>query len=205
VTVDNLTAWTEADPESRRTVTASKVAVYRQLRGDSGGRVYTDIGAGRINGFSIDLEYTPKENSMGSGVIGSFFCICNELGDSDDFVEDYILFNHYDENDYPVIIIVGDASYDKSIYLSNDTTYYLTVSRTKNGTTAYCYIYSDSDRNTLIDTLSATVPSNATYRYLSISNDIDLGTYIDRYGTYDVENVDIGDLRATNIVTSLMW
>lgn len=202
---EDLTTWTEADPNSRRTVTSSKVVVYRALRGDSGGRIYHDVGNGKINSFDIDFEYTPKENSLITGSVNAFFCICNELGDILDFVEDSVQLRHYNFNSHARIHLTDGANEDYSTDLSNDTKYYLTVSRAENGTTIYCYVYSDSDRNNLVDTVSLPVSSDVTYRYLSISNDIDYETSESYYGSYDVENVDIGDLDTVNMVASLMW
>ncbi len=79
---------------------------------------------------------------------------------------------------------------DTSTSLTTQTTYYCTVERTAD-TTVECRIYSDLGRTTLVDTLSVSVTSGRTWRYLVACN-----SYNDNEAdaiSFDVENLRAGD------------
>lgn len=68
---------------------------------------------------------------------------------------------------------------DQSSELSTDTNYYLTINRNESEGTygkLYCYIYSDSIRSTLVDTLTVTLTEKQDFRYLFGSTSYDSAT-----------------------------
>jgi len=165
---EDFTTYTEVDPDGVVTVTATKVEVTAMLRGTNS-YVYDDKGAGH---FSGDFEHLLEGYMSSSSVNYSRWGI---WGLSDLTNYEYDNSNGQEVGDFVSLLIKtggyfvidigqdGYATYDRSVTLNKDTVYYLKIKRV--GTTFYCYIYSDSARTTLVDTLSCSVTVRS-YQYI---------------------------------------
>jgi len=141
--------------------------------------------------FRHDFEVTHQSGTTGRAAV---WALSNDLDD---------VKNWDDDDDEAVsVTLVGAASptlvltdhesgaSDTSTALTTQTTYYCTVERTAD-TTVECRIYSDLGRTTLVDTLSVSVTSGRTWRYLVACN-----SYNDNEAdaiSFDVENLRAGD------------
>ncbi len=145
----------------------------------------------RIRLARHDFEVTHQAGTTGRAAV---WALSNDLDD---------VKNWDDDDDEAVsVTLVGAASptlvltdhetgaSDTSTSLTTQTTYYCTVERTAD-TTVECRIYSDLGRTTLVDTLSVSVTSGRTWRYLVACN-----SYNDNEAdaiSFDVENLRAGD------------
>jgi hypothetical protein len=174
---ENYTTYTEVDPNSHLSETSSRVTLTT-LRRDETAYVYKDKGAGYYNGsYQIDFLFNVASPSgapisylikLANG-IGSDNQVCGAGGNCNGA---YIYYSgtqwlwtaaeHY-----------GGTGYAGTSYVINaSTTYYCSLVRNMAvGTygTLYLYTYSDSDRQTLLNTqtltLHGTTNTQFQYRY----------------------------------------
>lgn len=173
----DFTTFTEVDPGTKIAVTSTKIDVTTMLDSDDA-RVYKDMGAGHFSGDYEHLITVYCNSSTVTGLANLVWAVSNTttgeiagsgVGNDANWLRMYeetastaSLF--FQEND-------GGSTYtDTNTSLSLNTPYYLKVKRDEAvGTygTLYCYIYSDSGRTTLVDTLTVTIhTSKKDYQYI---------------------------------------
>ncbi len=171
---ENYTTYTEVDPNSRITITSATRIDYAGIQRDEGAYVYTDKGANYYSGdfeIQVDIHLTSGDtNSV------TFALMLANLIDDAFYIQqnDDLLGVQINRGASGTTIILresvnGTTQTDTNSALTLDTTYYLTVARDESvGTygTLYCYIYSDSDRTSLVDTLILTLTAANDFRYL---------------------------------------
>ncbi|MGB6873341.1 MAG: hypothetical protein WBE46_04275 [Dehalococcoidia bacterium] len=175
---ENLTTYTEVDPNSRIGVTAARSAVTGLTRNEDA-YLYKDKGAGRFSGdfeHLIDCRVDSGNNVgllypwalanliddvAGIGASGDLLG-CNLYVVSptrvDIYLHEWIAGVHY-----------GSAGYQGA----PATTYYLKIKRDESvGTygTLYCYIYSNAARTNLLATLSLALHEKEDFRYIYATN-----------------------------------
>jgi len=162
---EDLTAYTETDPSGYLTVTSSKVTITAIPREDTGTYLYSDMGAGNINGISIDFEGYRDSSSHNSGTIN--LGVGNDGENAFNSWTDGVVIWWSDSQIKMLAQSVGGVD-DSSALLSNDTLYYFTLSRAADSSDWYLYIYSDAARTSLVDTLNATMGGSAsnTFEYV---------------------------------------
>lgn len=174
--VEDFTTYTEVDPGTRIAVTATKVSVTA-LDDAEDARVYSDKGASHFNGNYEQLITVFVNSSTVNGLANLVWGVSNTTGDEvTAFGANGNWVRMYDENGTNGSLTLremdGGAAYDDGtgLTLSLNTPYYLKCKRDEAvGTygTVYVYIYSDSGRTTLVDTLSIAVHSSTKdYRYV---------------------------------------
>jgi len=181
---EDFTTYTEVDPNSHITKTASKIT-WAGLSAVEDAYVYKDYGA---NYFSGDFTHliTVKLTAATEDGRAYFWALTNAVDDMkgiDDAGGSYLaVFFIKEPVNYTIYIEEcnsGSISQDSSI-ISLNTPYYLKIVRDESvGTygTLYCYIYSDEARTTLLDTISQTLKtSKKDYRYLFATNTRNSGT-----------------------------
>lgn len=180
--VQDFTTYTEVDPSSRLTVTSSKVAWASQNANDSAGYVYKDMGAAH---FAGDFEHLLEVQLTSAGTFAIFapvWMMANNINNMTGLRtanQDFLGVRFYWDNNgsnYQLQIIERDGASEYTDdtsgvgNLSAATTYYLKIKRDESvGThgTFYCYIYTDSGRTSLFDTLSIALhTSKKDYRYI---------------------------------------
>lgn len=174
---ENFTTYTETDPGGKITVTSSKVDVATLLDSEVS-RVYKDAG---VNHFAGDYEhlvtvYCSSATVTGlSNVVWAVANVSNGDVALNGFGNDANWLRMYEETGSTASLYLqendGGSSYtDTNTSLSLSTPYYLKIKRDESiGTygTLYCYIYSDSGRTSLVDTLSITLhTSKKDYQYV---------------------------------------
>lgn len=213
MSLQNYTTYTETDPNSRYTVTSTKIDVAGLDRSEDA-HVYKDFGAGAFSGdFEHKVTVYVNSSSQTSSVARAWM-LTNAVDDvnglrgaAENYIEAYI------SKASGAIATVTIAEYystnaiDTSINLSLDTPYYLTIVRDEAvGTygTLYCYIYSDSGRTTLVDTLTLTLRAAIDFRYVYGANSFNNSTTGFAFTGY-VENLDINrtDVFATTASLTL--
>lgn len=175
---EDFSTYTEADANSRLTVTSSKVTWTNFSRYDTDHYVYKDYGSNHFNG---DFEHLLSMQITGySGDYGyaGAWAMANVVDDWSGLqgASESGLFVHQQHNTGTANAMAcrevdSGSYYDSSYYsISLNTYYYLKIKRDESvGTygTLYTYIYSDSSRTTLLTTLSVALHSNKKdFRYL---------------------------------------
>lgn len=179
--VENFTTYTEVDPNSRISKTATKVT-WTLLTRDEDAYVYLDKDADYFNGdFTIYLTHrTTAVSASGTRVLGCW-SLTNTIDD---------LWGIYVANGDWLAVLAGQTlggagaptlwlvecdggsqygSPANPYEIALNTDYYLTVIRDESvGTygTLYLYIYSDASRTTLLDTQTLTLHAKVDFRYI---------------------------------------
>ena len=175
--LENFTTYTETDPNSRITVTTTKVT-WTSLTRNEDAHVYADKGVDYFAG-NFEIQFTLRLNGgTGTGYPG-VLALTNTVDDLkgiDDASGSYLaLLQTLVFGNNQVLLEECDSgtlyysSYSNT--LTANTDYYITVIRDETvGTygTLYCYIYSDYLRTTQVgSTLSITLHSSKKdFRYL---------------------------------------
>lgn len=179
---EDLTTYTEVDPNSHITVATGKVTGAGINRNESA-YLYKDFGAGYFNALNINFEF--KCTELSTNDIGGLVCTANDVGDKSQWTGDNIWCSIYYASGGSRKIYLGADYY----VLTVNTLYYCTLSRSAGSDTVSLKIYSDSARTTLLDTLTTTISASATFRYLYAMSS--LYTNFNSGCSYYVENVEI--------------
>lgn len=168
---EDYTGYTEADPNNRFTVAQNQITITNLPRNEDA-YVYEDFGVGGVpDTFTHQLEAECTGHGSGftrfncwaatDDVDDAWYWYSNNsealsLGCDWDENNSYVrftLFNHLDSNNN-----------DVAASLDEDTRYYLRIVRSGGSITVY--IYDDSGRTSLVDTISVSVTAGRTYRWL---------------------------------------
>jgi hypothetical protein len=162
---ENFTTYTEVDAESDFTVTATK-ALYDTMERDVISYVYKDYGTNYFDNFDInfEIEVTYSQNVGLNGL----FAISNTIDtlSAQITATDGIHVRAYANSSNMTLYLKDANTGNEDSWVVGGTTIPLRYCRiTRVGTTCTLYIYSDSARTTLVDTLSITCETGAK-RYL---------------------------------------
>jgi hypothetical protein len=167
------------------------------MRRDAVSYVYKDYGSGYFGNFSHDVAVTWTTDEGGAAYpMGGIWAVTNgtytnqDMGDANDGMS--VVANVYLPGPEARITLT-DFTNDNSDYFAvasgKPWTRYLTI--TRSGTDLYCYIYTDSGRTVLEDTLHITC-GVTTYQYLEAVHSRDSASSGDDWITYTVDDLDIG-------------
>jgi len=173
MTVKDFTTFTEQDPQSEITVTSTR-ATFTQLDIDVQAWLYEDLGADAFDGdFSINVEFMMTGSPGGLYTISGSWALTNEVNDLNSIDTgngDYLALRHRTTGQIVLVECKAGSLYTSSTFTpTQDVLYYLTIARDESvGTygTLYCYVYSDADRTSLLDTLSLTLHAKLDFEYL---------------------------------------
>jgi hypothetical protein len=171
----NYTTGTEVDGNNRFTVDATSITVENLSLPDIS-YLYWDEG---VDFFDGDYTHTHDINTYSTSSSGSYgfsWILANEVGDLTTIVAGNLGWHGirtYTASGLFTIRLyegtTGGSSYNDQYVHSGDTTYYLTCVRDESvGAfgTLYCYIYSDTERTILVDTLILTLHEKIDFRYV---------------------------------------
>lgn len=172
---DYTTFGTNVDEDGSVSETASTITVSSADTRQQNYYIQKDMGAAYFDGdfsFNVDVEITSDSTKS----LAIVFMLSNAIGDLydlDNADEDYLVcyFNR-DSGDSKRLLLRernGAATVQDEATYSLSTDYYLTITRDESiGTygTLYCYIYSDSARETLVDTLTVTLTEKQDFQYI---------------------------------------
>jgi len=196
---EDFTAYTEVDPSSHISKTSATIT-FSGVTKDEEAYVYYDHGANHFDGdfeHLIDVAITGASSATSSAV----FCwslqnVVDEMWTLGQNSGDILCaFLYYTSSEYRIYLREvdgGDITQDYYV-CSVSTVYYMKIKRDEDvGTygTLYCYIYDDSDRTNLVDTLSVELnTSKKDFRYGFALNTTDSGDGSTMSGT--VSNLDL--------------
>jgi len=202
--IEDFTGYTEVDTGAVLTVTSDTVAFSSMAR-DNSAYVYDDKGVGHFDG---DFEHL-LDTICSSVTDVAWYCVWMVSNDASSYANhvtnDYDLHAARWKGDTRAFSIIewngASATTDTSTTLSTGTRYYLKVKRDEAvGTygTLYLYIYTDSGRTSLSDTLSITLTETNDWRYIyGINNKDDAADT--HYASGDVKNLDLQEVSPTSI------
>ena len=171
---EDLLTFTEVDSDGDITIT-KYVATWETMSRQAASYVAKDYGAGYFGDFDIEWEAEGTvQDALCSTII---FGLANAAGTFQDFIDNNVGVTVHinDNNSGTAGIKIQEYSLDNSDYVGFDPTgtlYYYKITRV--GTTFTCYVYSDSDRTVLVDSIVLTGPTTK-YRYLHALASRDLG------------------------------
>lgn len=179
---ENLTTYTEVDPNTHMTVTSTAATVINSDRNEDM-YLYDDKG---INHFSGDYEHLLdlKVTANDDGSAYYPYNLANLIDDGKGIIDasgDFIgIIQSFPTSSMKLFIrecdggTIYEDSYENSTFI--DVIFYLKIKRDEAvGTygTIYCYIYSNPGRTTLLDTVSValhTSKKDFRYAYLQQTN-----------------------------------
>lgn len=194
---EDYTDYTEVDPNNRFTVTTNKIEVAA-LQGNEDAWIYDDKGSSH---FATTFEHDVKVRAIsGTAAYASVGCwaVTNTIEDIDylrDNLSEALLVRVQvnSANDAWQLYLRECEAADTALYTAadkTDTTWYLTSKRTADITFEH-RIYSDSGRESLVDTLAVAVPSGRAYQHVMACVSLNDGQA--RSITGEIENLDLNE------------
>jgi len=194
--VENFTTYTEVDPNSHLTVTSTKVT-FTNISRNEDCYLYSDKGTGHFDG-NFEHLLTINTTAESNYSTNSYWGLFNSIDDANNAGDGLYLIVRYNSGlGEPRALRIYEkesstAYYTSAFEYSLSTDYYLKIKRDESvGTygTLYCYIYSDSDRTTLVSTLTLTLHSKQDLRYVYAAQSQYDGSSMARSGY--IENLDL--------------
>jgi len=187
---EDFTTYTEVDPNSRYSITATTITVTGLTRNEDA-YVYDDKGVDHF-GASFEHLVDVKATSFTSSGIVHCWAVSNVVDDASSWVVNYsqaASVNWYGSGPRLYIRNFESGNLDTA-NASLNTQYYLTISRSNE--TLTCEIYTDSSRTVeyLHDTITTGVPASRTYRYIFGANSHNSGNP-DRLVSAVISNLDL--------------
>ena len=208
--IENFGGWIETDPNSRITVTSSRVT-WTNLTRDEDAYVYKDKGVDYFSG-NFEVQFTHRstgyawEGTLATNIWSLTNLVDDMLGIDEangDALLVYVGNSLGDGKPYFVLQEFDAGSpYSSGTYAGEfNTDYYFTIKRNEAvGAygTVYCYIYSDSARTNLLSTLSKGLHSSRKdYRYIYTLQSWDTNESVIKHSGYN-ENVEIISVTASS-------
>lgn len=160
---EDLTTYTEVDPNSHLSATSARVTGSGVLRNESC-YLYYDKGADYFDALDIDFVVMPTFVDAGDaiGLLG----VSNTIGDFYSFgqYEHFILF--YYTSGIKLYLNRGALAGSDNMAVSGIVAYYCTLERAAGADNVYLKVYSDAARTTLLDTLVISGMSGKKWRYI---------------------------------------
>lgn len=176
---ENFLTFQVVDPNSRFTITSSRVTFTDMRAGDDATYVYLDKGAAFFDSSFVQPLTISITSSEQGGAINHLWALTNDIDDfrglvgaSKDFLT--LQLSHPqspNETQLHLREVDGGTEYNSAKYvITEGTVYYLKITRDESmGThgTLYCYIYSNAARTTPLATRSITLHSSKKdFRYV---------------------------------------
>jgi len=168
---EDLTTYTETDPNSRITVAASKITCAALTRNEAA-RVSYDFGADYFNAIYIQCA-AKLTASVGVSSVISVICVTNNDTHGAILATTDINVALCEPADGTYRIYLARGPFTASAYqdISIDTLYYLTLRRAAASDTIYLDIHSDAARTSLVKTISISgIGTETRYRYAMAAN-----------------------------------
>lgn len=205
---EDFTTYTETDPTAKITVTATKVDVAA-IAEETTAYVSKDYGSAYFSADFTHLVEVYQNSSTVTGIASIVWGLSNTAyvtvaGSNPIGSTISHSIRMYEETAATASLFLraynGSSVDDSNTSLSLNTPYYLTIVRDESiGTygTLYCYIYSDSGRTTLVDTLTVAIPAaKVDFQYLTA-----FGNWGSVAGSYTwtgyIQNLDISGAAST--------
>lgn len=190
---EDFTTYTEYDPDTDYTITSSKITIDT-VRHDAEGYVAKDKGSGHFNGDFEHLADVCATAFSNNSAELHLWCLGTVLGYIDAIgnrIEQFFNMSSSGSTYHLYIRERYGATHYQDLLgsISLSTVYYIKLKRVSS--TFYCYIYSDPDRTSLIDTLSLSLHETASYRYIYGTIAMGSGWNPSYTGSGYIENLDL--------------
>lgn len=191
MTIEDLTTYTEVDPNNHLSATATRASGNNVRRNETCYQYY-DKGTDFFNELNID--FTIRLSTSGSGSALGVFGLANNLNHFYALAATDIFVLFYDKRLY---LNKGGLAGSDYTSASPSTTYYCTLKRSAGADSVYLDVYTNSARTTLKDTLEITGLSGVKWRYIYALASYNAGATIACSGY--VENIDIPDIALSSL------
>lgn len=199
---EDFTTYTENDPNSKITVTASKIDIAALARPDSA-RVYKDMTSAHFSGNFEHLFEGYSGSATTDGGSWLAWAVANSTSILSNSTDTSIFVRWYQESGTDVRFYIGCAGGQAGVLsLNQNTVYYIKVKRNEAvGTfgTAYVYVYSDSGRTTLVGSNSIALVT-ALYDYQYIYGFANMGGAAGFFFTGYLQNLNLQETPAASPV-----
>jgi hypothetical protein len=168
---EDLTTYTEVDPNGRYTVTRHKVDMAALTRNEAAS-VYTDKGAGNIATFEHQGDFIVTADADLADAV--FWGVSNVVDDAQDWSDNSDQALHASYSFAAALRFVTfrnneNADEETKSLIVVGTRYWWTADR-QSDTVGRFRIYTDIDRTVLWDTMTFTIAAGRAYRYLYAAN-----------------------------------
>lgn len=183
---ENLTTYTEVDPNGHISVSASRVTLAGLTRAESA-RLYKDFGAGHFNKIDISFAFYLASTSLHS------YCMAvTGLSNTSDGTNLVAYYAYRESNVWYIYYqIMGGTPVLIKSGVSSDTVYYGKIEREASSATINFYLYADAGHTNLIASKSGTIGTSDTYRYFYAVKSSNIGWSGTPFDGY-FENFDLG-------------
>ena len=164
-----MSGLTEVDPSSHITTTIPKATATGMTRGESAWLAYDSVAENITADYIIDFEIYIDELTANTACQFHVFGVTDRMGDAADLAGTGRAINILGRWSVsgPTLTIQEDVGYSGEgtpVLINLDTLYYIRTTRVD--TTAFIYVYSDSDRESLVGWASETLGAVNSYRYI---------------------------------------
>lgn len=194
MTIEDLTTYTEVDPNSHLSATTTRASGSNVRRNETCYQYY-DKGVDFFN--ELDIDFTIRLSTSGSGPALGVFGLANNLNDFNALAATDIFVLFYAPSDNRLYINKGELAGSDYTSASPNTTYYCTLRRSAGADSVYLDVYTNSARTTLKDTLEITGLSGVKWRYIYALASYNTGATTACSGY--VENIDIPDIALSSL------
>lgn len=176
MTTEDFTTWTEVDAGGKITVDSATKVSWTLLDNYDTAYLYKDYGTDYFTSFThdIDLRFSYIEDTAAPLRVHMGYSSTAGTYEGIRFVSPsfFITIREEGANDAKIVVIESDGvssavSTQGTYIMQHNTYYYLRIKKTSSNIT--CYIYSDSDRTTLLDTITHTlIYTNSNYSHMLV-------------------------------------
>lgn len=189
---EDFTTFTEVDVAADR-IQKTENHVDHMAWSDETTYLYKDYGAGHFGDFTHKEKM--KVVDMQENVVNSAWMLGNALGDWKTLLDaNETTIGTAVQNSEGTLHVLLSETYNGSTYSDDCVDFnvgdWIYPKIVKSGTGLTCYLYSDENYSTLVDTLNLTLHANHTLRYLYACDSYNAG--YDYYMNVDIENFDLG-------------
>jgi hypothetical protein len=185
---EDFTAFTEVDVAADRIQKTANHIDHHAYRNETT-YLYKDYGAAHFGDFTHKIKVRSNGGASNNGALWMLANNIGELKTLKDSSNNHIFLFGFGTTLYLREVSSG-LNYSDSTSFTANTWYYMKI--VKLGTSLNAYVYSDDTYTTLLDTLTLTLHTDHTFRYLYGCNTYNSG---DAYNAInDIENFDIGEV-----------
>ena len=164
---EDFTTYTEVDPQSKITKTATQISFADLVRNASACYVYKDFGVDYFNGFNIEYEMYLDSSSTATAHTGPGLSTTVNPMNAAPATSVWVTLARVDASTWRTNLLRGPWAAGIYYAISSDTTYYCRLEREAASDSISNHIYSDAARTNLLNTRTLTGFGTATrFRYL---------------------------------------
>lgn len=197
---EDLSTYSEVDPNSHISATSSRMTGTGINRNETA-YAYYDKGADYFDALDIDFDINIS-NLDANDMVG-VFGISNTLNHIGAFGSSDIKVLGYFPSGQQARLYISTSAVSDYMQITVGTTYYCTLARVAGNATVDLKVYSDSERSTLLDTITTTLNTASTkHRYIfGISSQYTNNNYA---ASGYVENVVINAVSSQSVIPIMM-